>query len=256
MANTALVPVFTGNLSDASVQLCDARTLHTFMLVLRDFSNWIKGRIRKFGFVEGVDYLVAKSGENLTGRPSLDYHLTLDMAKELAMVENNEQGRAARRYFIDCERRVLEQAASSLSLPTATSPRRWLLQITDGGRPETAALADDAPVLTWAEIVRELRCHPESVPRDLVLDLAEAATHAAFSLAANLPRGEGATIADAIARAGDALSLADLQAIASAATLQSWVRARKHRDAAADAPGSIAALVPRKTVQTALDVNA
>ena len=111
---TALVPVFTGTLADRTVQLCDARALHTFMQVRRDFSNWIKGRIRKFGFTVGEDYLLAKSGEqvlaksgeNLGGRPSVEYHLTLDMAKELAMVENNEQGRAARRYFIECERQV------------------------------------------------------------------------------------------------------------------------------------------------------
>ena len=111
---TALVPVFTGTLADRTTQLCDARTLHTFMQVRRDFSTWIKGRIRKFGFTAGEDYLLAKSGEqvlaksgeNLGGRPSVEYHLTLDMAKELAMVENNEQGRAARRYFIECERQV------------------------------------------------------------------------------------------------------------------------------------------------------
>lgn len=111
-AATALVPVFVGTMQGQSVQLCDARTLHTFMVVLRDFSNWIKGRIRKFGFVEGVDYLlaagevVAKSGENRGGRPAVDYHLTLDMAKELSMVENNAKGREARRYFIACEKQV------------------------------------------------------------------------------------------------------------------------------------------------------
>ncbi len=44
----ALIPVFTGTLADTTVQLCDARTLHVFMLVKRDFTTWIKGRIRKF----------------------------------------------------------------------------------------------------------------------------------------------------------------------------------------------------------------
>ena len=114
----ALIPVFTGTIADRSVQLCCARTLHTFMQVRRDFTTWIKGRIRKFGFIANEDYLLTKSGEqvftksgeNLGGRPSIDYHLTLDMAKELSMVENNAQGRAARRYFIECERQALAVA--------------------------------------------------------------------------------------------------------------------------------------------------
>lgn len=112
MAEIALVPVFTGTLQSQSVQLCDARSLHTFMEVRRDFSNWIKGRIRKFGFAANEDYLLAKSGENSEGRPSIEYHLSLDMAKELAMVENNTKGREARRYFIACEKRVIEQTTA------------------------------------------------------------------------------------------------------------------------------------------------
>lgn len=126
----SLVPVFTGTINSQSVQLCDARTLHTFMVVLRDFSNWIKGRIRKFGFVEGVDYLLTKSGEQVLDfgspdlanqkrggdRRSVDYHLTLDMAKELAMVENNAKGREARRYFIDCEKKALAAPAAPYSI--------------------------------------------------------------------------------------------------------------------------------------------
>ena len=112
----ALIPVFTGTLAENAVQLCDARTLHDFMKVKRDFSNWIKGRVRKFCFVAGEDFIaIARSPELASGNrgASIDYHLTLDMAKELSMVENNEQGRAARRYFIECERKALAQ------LPTA-----------------------------------------------------------------------------------------------------------------------------------------
>lgn len=113
----ALIPVFSGAISGTTVQLCDARTLHAFMQVKRDFSNWIKGRIRKFGFIANEDYLLTKSGEQVPHQGGtrtverIDYHLTLDMAKELSMVENNEQGRAARKYFIACERQALAQTA-------------------------------------------------------------------------------------------------------------------------------------------------
>jgi len=126
-ATTALVPVFAGTLQGQSVQLCDARTLHAFMAVLRDFSNWIKGRIDKFKFVEGVDYLLAKTGEQVPHQGGTrnvvvtDYHLTLDMAKELSMVENNEKGREARRYFIACEKQALAQASAPL-LPSVINP--------------------------------------------------------------------------------------------------------------------------------------
>lgn len=116
----ALIPVFTGTINNQSVQLCDARTMHTFMGVLRDFTTWIKGRIRKFKFVEGVDYLLTKTGEQLPSgtKYSSDYHLTLDMAKELAMVENNDKGREARRYFIACEKQALAELPSNpLELP-------------------------------------------------------------------------------------------------------------------------------------------
>jgi anti-repressor protein len=65
----------------------------------------------QYKYVEGVDYLLHKIVEQLpSGAKTLtDYTLTLDVAKELAMVENNNEGRAARLYFIECERRLLAQ---------------------------------------------------------------------------------------------------------------------------------------------------
>ena len=110
----ALIPTFEGHLNGQAVLLCQARDLHAFLEVGRDFTTWIKGRIHKYGFVEGQDYLLTKTGEQLPSGTKYrdDYHLTLDTAKELAMVENNDQGRRVRRYFIELERRgnAAEQA--------------------------------------------------------------------------------------------------------------------------------------------------
>lgn len=95
--------------SNIQVDTVNARELHELLDCKRDFSSWIKGRIEKYKFEEGVDYILVftNSGENLQGgRPSKDYYLTIDMAKELSMVENNDKGRQARRYFIDCEKKV------------------------------------------------------------------------------------------------------------------------------------------------------
>lgn len=120
---SALIPVFTGTLSNSTVRLCEARALHAFMQVKRDFTTWIKGRIRRFGFIEGIDYLVTKSGEQVPHQGGkrtierIDYHLTLDMAKELSMVENNDMGRQARRYFIACEAAALDPARISPAQP-------------------------------------------------------------------------------------------------------------------------------------------
>lgn len=83
----------------------NARDLHKELFIGRDYSTWIKERIKKYDFQKDVDYEVfTKSGENSDGgRPSLEYNITMEMAKELAMVTNNEQGKVARKYFITIE---------------------------------------------------------------------------------------------------------------------------------------------------------
>ncbi|MBK9497404.1 MAG: antA/AntB antirepressor family protein [Xanthomonadales bacterium] len=115
---TAIVPVFAGQIHNTATQICNARDLHAALHVGRDFSNWIKGRIDSYGFVEDEDYLLAKIGEQLPSgtKYRIDYHLTLDMAKELAMLENNPIGRQVRRYFIQ-----MEQQART---PTLLQPTR------------------------------------------------------------------------------------------------------------------------------------
>ncbi|CAD5378993.1 Anti-repressor protein [Pseudomonas sp. OF001] len=107
MEQNQLVTVISGEIGGVEQSLCDARELHGFLKVGRDFSNWIKGRVEQYGFVEGEDFspVLAKS---TGGRPGQEYLITLDMAKELAMVENNDQGRMVRRYFIAMERRARE----------------------------------------------------------------------------------------------------------------------------------------------------
>lgn len=91
----------------------NARELHAFLGSKQEFANWIKSRIDKYGFVENQDFEVfdnfIKNPEG--GRPSIEYALSIDMAKELSMVENNEQGKKARRYFIECEKVATKQTS-------------------------------------------------------------------------------------------------------------------------------------------------
>jgi phage anti-repressor protein len=108
MSNTTLIAVTTGQIDGQVTQLVDARHLHTFLEVGKDFTNWIKLRIRQYGFEQNRDYLLAQTGEQLPSGTKWrsDYLLTLDVAKELAMVERTPKGRQARRYFIECERQL------------------------------------------------------------------------------------------------------------------------------------------------------
>ena len=116
---TTLIPIVPTTLSGQPTQMVDARLLHKFLEVGRDFTNWIKGRIEEFDFEMGLDFVsfdspnpanqVSRGGD----RKSKAYFVTLDMAKELAMVERTAKGRQARRYFLDCERQ-LRQLQQSL----------------------------------------------------------------------------------------------------------------------------------------------
>lgn len=91
----------------------NARELHQFLGVGKDFSSWIKERISKYGFIEDQDYSsFTEIGEREVGATvRKEYALSLDMAKELSMVENNEKGRLARKYFIECEKVVTKQTS-------------------------------------------------------------------------------------------------------------------------------------------------
>ncbi|MGL5965644.1 MAG: antA/AntB antirepressor family protein [Kluyvera sp.] len=119
---TQIIPVFNGTISNESTLLVNARDLHSFLVVGKRFASWITERITEYGFVENQDYILVSQNREIKGRGgdrrSKDYHLTLDTAKELAMVERNEKGREIRRYFIECEKRLTQKATQ----PAPTRP--------------------------------------------------------------------------------------------------------------------------------------
>lgn len=93
----------------------DGRELHEFLEVGRDFPTWFKDKVEKYGFVQGEDFSPISGKTPEGGRPRIEYELSLDMAKEICMVENNERGRQARKYFIECERRAKGLNVDALS---------------------------------------------------------------------------------------------------------------------------------------------
>ncbi|EJO2705768.1 antA/AntB antirepressor family protein [Salmonella enterica] len=107
---TQLIPVFNGTINNEPTLLCNARDLHEFLGVGKRFASWITDRIEQYGFIENQDYIaISQNREIGHGRGKIDYHLTLDTAKETAMVERNEKGRQIRRYFIECEKQLRQQ---------------------------------------------------------------------------------------------------------------------------------------------------
>lgn len=129
-AVAGLIPVFRAEIGGVEVDAVNARDLHAFLEAGKDFSNWIKDRIEKFGFQENQDFVcspILASKDQPLGRGGhnrLDYTLTLDMAKELSMVERTDKGRRARRYFIEIERRYYAGESSAVSAPVAEIPER------------------------------------------------------------------------------------------------------------------------------------
>ena len=95
------------------IETVNARDLWKFLEVGKDFSTWIKDKIEKYEFVKGEDFItVHKNGERTnTGQEAIEYFLTLDMGKELAMVQNNKKGREIRKYFIALEKTLNSKKA-------------------------------------------------------------------------------------------------------------------------------------------------
>lgn len=105
--------------------LIDARLLHQQLKSGHQFSDWIKRKIEEFGFEQDKDFF-SNVRKSTGGRPGLDYHLTLDMAKELAMLERNEIGRAVRQYFIQKEKeaRAISHLPKEAGLFKGLKPKR------------------------------------------------------------------------------------------------------------------------------------
>lgn len=106
-----LIPIIDHEGRDA----VNLRDLHTFLEVTTQFKDWAP-RMFAYGFTEGQDYvpLVLKNEQQTRGGHNRrDWAVTLDMAKELSMIQRTERGKQARQYFIEVEK----QARNTLRIP-------------------------------------------------------------------------------------------------------------------------------------------
>lgn len=110
-----LIPLASHTIGAETLQTVNARELHTFLDVKTRFNDWITKRISTYQFAQDIDYtvLIFEYGPSNTIK---EYFLSLDMAKELAMVERTPKGKEARQYFIACEK-VLKEAHKPVAIP-------------------------------------------------------------------------------------------------------------------------------------------
>jgi len=104
-----LIPVNFQKIEHDNTQTVNARNVHEFLEVKTVFVNWIQRNIKRYDFIEGIDYvcfpnLESKIEEKIGsgGHNIKEYYVSLDMAKELSMVQNNPKGKEVRQYFIQC----------------------------------------------------------------------------------------------------------------------------------------------------------
>lgn len=160
-----LLPISSSQLEDEEVNTINARDLHELLEVRSQFSNWITTRLSDGFFREGKDFIITENpvktetGSN-KGRPRIDYHLTLDVAKHLAMLERNDRGREVREYFIEAEK-VARKALPDFDDPVVAArawadakeeSRKWELLAIE----QTKYIEANKPKVTYHDIV--LKC--------------------------------------------------------------------------------------------------
>lgn len=155
---TELIRIEPSRIGGETIQTCNARDLHAFLKVKARFNDWIRNRVEDFGFQENQDFITL-TRLLVSGGKRKDYYLSLDMEKELAMVERNAKGKEARLYFIDCER-IAKSKTAVPALPSYPEALRQLADAIDrNGVLESQKLAlehqarENAPKVAFAEDV-------------------------------------------------------------------------------------------------------
>lgn len=144
-----IIPIGKSDFAGCPKQTVNARELHAFLDSKQDFSTWIKARIAEYSFIENQDFVLFHNSME-KGRPRIEYFITLDMAKELSMVERTAKGKQARQYFIDCEKRA--QAVPQIP-QTLSEALRLAADLADEKAALLAEQQRNAPKVAFAEAV-------------------------------------------------------------------------------------------------------
>lgn len=87
---------------NADTQTVSARELHEKLNIESNFTTWFK-RMCEYGFSEGADFF-PKMEESTGGRPATDFEVSVDMAKQICMIQRTPEGKEVRQYLIDLEK--------------------------------------------------------------------------------------------------------------------------------------------------------
>lgn len=87
---------------DTGQPMVSARDLHDGLGIKTAFKDWFP-RMAEYGFIEGKDFC-SKMSESTGGRPAKDFNITVDMAKQICMIQRTDKGREYRQYFLDLEK--------------------------------------------------------------------------------------------------------------------------------------------------------
>jgi len=101
-----------------------AKELHRFLRVSTRWDIWVQRRIKEYEFSQGTDFIEIKNDHNEYG----ELRLSLDTAKELCMVERNDQGRQARKYFIEIEKRWQAQRDAMTPAERLLEQAKWAVE--------------------------------------------------------------------------------------------------------------------------------
>ena len=138
---SALIPVR----EHEGQQVASGRDIHAYLGVKTRYSAWFE-RMIGYGFTEGQDFIPIL-GESAGGRPSTDHAITLDMAKELGMIQRTAKGKEIRQYFIEVEKQARPQLTDEQIVAQA-------LQITTARVEELEAKVEaDRPKVVFADAV-------------------------------------------------------------------------------------------------------
>ena len=113
----SLIQITKSIINNTEINSVNAREIHKYLEVKTKFADWIKRAIEKYDFIENQDYAILKNGNG--NNAYIDYIVVLDMAKELAMLENNPKGKETRKYFIEFEKQgknLINQQSQEIQL--------------------------------------------------------------------------------------------------------------------------------------------